>query len=620
MKAFVVKFEQLFKMDTGQQGRLVNFCQDKRKMIIPLYQREYTWTDEKIGTLVNDIKRSNKFLGNIILDETEFCYEIVDGQQRITTCFLILVCLYNSYNKQKREQAALMRLIKPYGEFMLKNDSVGDYINEQNGVLSLSINPESDVYYQAGEFERAFSTISEEIGKLKNHEEILEFRRKLLDCEILVLINDQHDNTHPVEQLFLDINEKAQLLEVEDIFKGHCFENCREYFHDELRELWIQLKKCAMGFKKFGLKNASQYIYLYLLEAEGHSIPENLAVDGKHYLDGKNMDETESILKEMIAYGQANLDFNDKLSHTDYRFVDLCQNSYEYRDTNDHLILKQMCKDMLENATAQYQKLPFLYFIYSLRKDQEIVNSIKHLEFRKIIANFYVYMMLFVMGGAKKSKKDIDYTIKEAINGEDNINQIIMAAKELRNKKVEEFKIQGNGNFDKLSFIYSITDEYVPNNNWVRKMYSNETGYSLEHFVIPDNRNSKICWKDGNNVFKFEVPTEDVRRYKKNAMNYLIIDKSLNESLEHDDIITKIHAIRVWFEQRNMNLPKHVSEIIEHIEQMSEYMALKKLRGGNYTQEMVKTAYINFVRAYFDQEDGLQKKIQEMFKRSFQNG
>ena len=106
-------------------------------------------------------------------------------------------------------------------------------------------------------------------------------------------------------------------------------------------------------------------------------------------------------------------------------------------------------------------------------------------------------------------------------------------------------------------------------------MYSNETGYSLEHFVIPDNRNSKICWKDGNNVFKFEVPTEDVRRYKKNAMNYLIIDKSLNESLEHDDIITKIHAIRVWFEQRNMNLPKHVSEIIEHIEQMSEYMVLK---------------------------------------------
>lgn len=458
MKAFVVKFEHLFRMDTGIRGESTNFCQDKRKMLIPLYQREYTWTDEKIITLVNDIKRSNKYLGNVILDETESCYEIVDGQQRITTCFLVLSCLYNCYIGRQREQAALMRLIKPYGDFILKNDSVGEYLKEQNGELSLTINSESDIYFQADDFERAFTTISEEVGKLKTHGEILEFRRKLLDCEILVLINDQHDNTHPVEQLFLDINEKAQLLQVEDIFKGHCFENCEEDFHNELRALWIQFKKCAMGFKKFGLKDVSQYIYLYLLEAEGNSIPENLTISGRHYLDGKNMDETEELLKEMIVYGQANLDFYDKLSHTDYRFVDLCKNSYDYRDTNDHLVLKQMCKDMLENTAAQYQKLPFLYFIYFLRKNRQIVNSLKHDDFKKIITNFYVYMMLFVMGGARKSKKDIDYTIKEALDSEACINQIIKAVKNLRIKKVEEFSLQGNGNFAKLSFIYSIRE------------------------------------------------------------------------------------------------------------------------------------------------------------------
>lgn len=36
------------------------------------------------------------------------------------------------------------------------------------------------------------------------------------------------------------------------------------------------------------------------------------------------------------------------------------------------------------------------------------------------------------MGGAKKSKKEIDYTIKEAIDGDDKINQVLVAAKELR--------------------------------------------------------------------------------------------------------------------------------------------------------------------------------------------
>lgn len=619
MKAFIVKFEQLFKMDTGLQGDLANFNLNKRRLLIPLYQREYTWTDEKIATLVNDIKRCNKFLGNIILDEVETCYEIVDGQQRITTCFLILACLYNKYAGRQREQATLKRLIKPYDEFILKNDSVGDYISEIEDKLFLTIEESKDVYYQANDFERAFETISKEIDKLENHEKILEFKRKLLDCEILVLINDQHDNTHPVEQLFLDINEKAQLLQVEDIFKGHCFENYEEIFHDDLRKLWIQLKKCAMGFKKFGFSDASQYIYLYLLEVEGCSIPKNLTLNGKHYLDGMDMDETESILKEMIAYGRVNLELYCNLFNTDYKFVDLCTNSYEYRNTNDHSVLKHMCKTTLESTAAQYQKLPLLYFIYSLRKSVEVVNSITHEQFRKVISNLYIYMMLFIMGDAKKSKKEIDYTIKEAMDGEDKINRVLVAAKELRNKKLAEFSLPENLGSDKIAFICSVIDNYVSNQNWLKEIYSNEIGYTLEHFIVPDNRNRRIRWKDGNDTFEFELSIETVKAYKKKTINYLMIDGELNESLEHDDIVSKIHDIKSWFQSRNVNLPNHVSMTIDYIENLPQYEELVRLKGGNYSQETIKEKYYNFLISYFESENGMLKKVQEKFIGSFRN-
>lgn len=120
MKAFILKLEQLFKMDTQSIVDGLNFCIEKRKMVIPLYQREYTWKDEKIITLVNDIKRYNKFLGNIILNEVEGHYEIVDGQQRITTCYLILACLFNTYKGKKRDQESLMRLIKPMENIFFK--------------------------------------------------------------------------------------------------------------------------------------------------------------------------------------------------------------------------------------------------------------------------------------------------------------------------------------------------------------------------------------------------------------------------------------------------------------------------------------------------------------------
>ena len=79
------------------------------------------WPDEKIITLVNDVKRCSKYLGNVILDEKESWYEIVDGQQRITTCFLIFACLYNYYNGHQGEQKSLLGLMKPYNkQFILE--------------------------------------------------------------------------------------------------------------------------------------------------------------------------------------------------------------------------------------------------------------------------------------------------------------------------------------------------------------------------------------------------------------------------------------------------------------------------------------------------------------------
>ena len=621
MKAFVVELEKLFKLDTGKKSDLLNFDEGKHRILIPLYQREYIWPDEKIITLVNDVKRCSKYLGNVILDEKESWYEIVDGQQRITTCFLIFACLYNYYNGHQGEQKSLLGLMKPYNkQFILENKSIGEFMVEQDGQLDIDIEKEKDVYYQKEDFRRAFSTISKEIQKFKKYEDARDFRDKLMECEMLILIQDLHNRTRPVEQLFLDINEKAELLQPEDIFKGHCFENYEESAHDDLRAFWVDLKKCAMGFKKFGYKDASEYLYLYLLETDNTSISQNLILGGKHYLDGKTMDETERIIKEMITYGKAVLDFYSKLFRLDYRFVDLCSDSYEYRDTDDHIVLKQMCKAMLEFNTAQYQKLPFMYFIYVLRKNKEIVKTMSHDQFRKIITNLYIYMMLFIMGGAKKSKGSIDHTVREAMSEKDSINEVILAAKELRIQKVNEFSLGDNLKFDRLSFVCSVIDGYKANNNWIKQIYSHESGYTLEHFIIPDNRGGRISWQDGNKSFSFTLPPNIVKEHKKKTINYLVMDKNLNESLEHDDIVSKIDKIKSWYEVRGTGMPVHIFKIIGCIEAMPMYQRLRDGKGNGCTQEEIETLYTDFVQEYFEVEnEGIKERLEKEFVHSFQN-
>jgi len=82
----------------------------QRELVIPTYQRPYCWSPENVRQLLDDINDARKLfrvtnqnyrIGSVILhsinDKNKLKYELVDGQQRITTIALILsICLSES--------------------------------------------------------------------------------------------------------------------------------------------------------------------------------------------------------------------------------------------------------------------------------------------------------------------------------------------------------------------------------------------------------------------------------------------------------------------------------------------------------------------------------------------
>nr|WP_252894729.1 DUF262 domain-containing protein [Liquorilactobacillus satsumensis] len=74
-----------------------------KKFVIPEYQRPYAWSDEQIQTLFDDLieytennNESTYFLGTIVAYENDNGeQEIIDGQQRITSLFLLLRAIYS---------------------------------------------------------------------------------------------------------------------------------------------------------------------------------------------------------------------------------------------------------------------------------------------------------------------------------------------------------------------------------------------------------------------------------------------------------------------------------------------------------------------------------------------
>ncbi len=79
---------------------------------VPDYQREYVWTDKEVHQLLDDINDeingSDKeyFVGTVLVSPTEIKnhYEVIDGQQRLTTFYLILCALRHQFEGEKQSQ------------------------------------------------------------------------------------------------------------------------------------------------------------------------------------------------------------------------------------------------------------------------------------------------------------------------------------------------------------------------------------------------------------------------------------------------------------------------------------------------------------------------------------
>lgn len=81
-----------FEMNNPQEFNLQTVFRGFQ-YVVPIYQRNYAWKKDEIEQLLNDIADSegNYCIGNLIVDQTDAnTFTVIDGQQRLTTLFILL--------------------------------------------------------------------------------------------------------------------------------------------------------------------------------------------------------------------------------------------------------------------------------------------------------------------------------------------------------------------------------------------------------------------------------------------------------------------------------------------------------------------------------------------------
>jgi hypothetical protein len=100
--------------------------------IVPDYQREYVWTDKEVQQLLDDIDEQIEggntreyFIGMVLvspLENQKQHFEVIDGQQRLTTLFLLLCALKQCFRgeAQHRVISDLIQISHPTSEGEIK--------------------------------------------------------------------------------------------------------------------------------------------------------------------------------------------------------------------------------------------------------------------------------------------------------------------------------------------------------------------------------------------------------------------------------------------------------------------------------------------------------------------
>lgn len=282
------------------------------RFIVPEYQRQYSWAEEQWQDFWDDLvgldDGETHFLGSIVvvekgtaIDELDK-FEVVDGQQRLTTISVLLCTIRQHYDANDREEAA---------------DSVDkNYIWEEdddfNPQQKLSLNSLDNPQYRRllhgnkpredeSQLKRVAEFFDERLSDLSG-EEVDRLRKLLLNAMTLVTI--ECDSQESAFRLFETLNDRGLELSSVDLIKNYLYKTATQ--DDSINEEAIKRDwETIIENIRYDLDKPYRFFIHYLLYAPtpdlGRNISQNTLYNNFKELVEEEIPESEISLEEYIS-------------------------------------------------------------------------------------------------------------------------------------------------------------------------------------------------------------------------------------------------------------------------------------------------------------------------------
>lgn len=369
------------------------------KFIVPEYQRPYVWDEDKAGKLFDDIwdftlkQRSvnteeTYFLGSLVACENRHNIEIIDGQQRITSIFLLLRAIYTKLsfegsndktdNLKNRIAPAIWKVDKKtnkpnYKNPLLESRVLADEGNEvlKNILITGMVDESAKDNYSRNYIK--YLNLYDEMAQKERHR-LDDFIILLLDSTILLpIITDREDIALTI---FSTLNDRGMPLTNADKFKAEIYKRLDKSKRKDFIENWKELETSVNKLKDGSMHNLFYYYMFYLRAKNGDSSTTTPGL-GDFFLKDKEV----KYLLDANLLNNLNIILD---------FITILEN----RESNEKLawssnvnILKSL--DILYEYPNEFWKYPVItyYLKYNKKKDFES-------RFVKFLNNFIVLLVV----------------------------------------------------------------------------------------------------------------------------------------------------------------------------------------------------------------------------------
>lgn len=467
------------------EANLLEFLSIRKQLVIPIYQRTYSWTRTQCQQLWQDILRVAKdesipahFIGSVVYIQEGIYHAtstqqmlVIDGQQRLTTVSLLLLAIANSVNDSHPELSATIREYYLFNSLMRGEQKYKIMLTQSDKQTFVHLLEGLDL--PTGFSRRLIENYQFFLDAIEKSKQDIEAIFRGVSKLVVVDVSLDRHNDNP-QLIFESLNSTGLDLTQADLIRNYILMGMPASEQEEIyNRYWYPMEQ-SFGHAEYA-RLFDRFMRDYLtVKSESGSIPNIGEVynEFKKYIQGKDITQ---VVADVALFSK----YFVRLAFPEHN------HDPEFRSALENI-------NFLKVDVAY----PFLLEVSDDFEQKGLLSREDFIEILKIVESYVIRRA--IVGIPTNSMNKTFATFKRSIHKQDYLESIQYAFMKLDNyrrfPRDEEFK----SNFMSRD-IYNLQHQRrnyllsrLENNG--RKEQVNIEEYTIEH-IMPQNPNLSAAWQ-----------------------------------------------------------------------------------------------------------------------------